>query len=90
MGQSQLCHHTVDLVVSYQSHDILLGGTTVKKGYFVSRRGMRITRSFEDLDLVLELFPEAELASTDLDQLVKERSQLEFSYVESRKNESRH
>lgn len=50
-----------------------MGGLIIKKGYFVSRNGMRITHSFKTLEEVLELFPGAEILDSALDQLLREQ-----------------
>lgn len=72
MGQSHPFSRNVDLVISYQTHDYNLGGLIVKKGYFVSRNGMRITRSFKTAQELVELFPDSSISDGALRQMVKD------------------
>lgn len=86
MGQSQPLNHNSELVVSYQDRDYQMGGLIIKKGYFVSRNGMRITHSFKTAKEVFVLFPMATISNDALEQLLKEqKKQLElFTVVEKR------
>lgn len=79
MVQSQPFNVSSPLVISYQDRDYTLGGMVMKKGYFVSRNGMRITHSFNRVDEVCKLFPLASIADDALYQMLKEqKKQLEM------------
>lgn len=86
MGQSQPFNHKSELVVSYQDRDYPMGGLVIKKGYFVSRNGMRITRSFKTAREIFDLFPTATISDSALEQLLKEQSkQLELFTIQEKR-----
>lgn len=86
MGPSRPYNFNSELVISYQTHNYNMGGLIIKKGYFVTRNGMRITHSFKTADEVFALFPKATVSDKALQQIVKDRTrQLDlFSVHEKR------
>lgn len=86
MGQKDPFNVNSLLVISYQDRDYHIGGLIMKKGYFVSRNGMRITHSFKKVEEVVKLFPLARISDNALHQMLKEqKKQLElFTIVERR------
>lgn len=72
MDQSQPHNYNPDLIICYQTHDYPMGGLIIKRGYFVSRNGMRITKSFKTVEEILKLFPLATIANSALLQMAKD------------------